>query len=77
MRALADGDAAGFASLCVYPIVRPYPLKDIEDSLSMVDYFPILVDAPLREKMKKGKVGDWGKLRMERMEHGRRPPYLV
>ena len=59
MRALADGDAAGFASLCVYPIVRPYPLKDIEDSLSMVDYFPILVDAPLREKMKKGKVGDW------------------
>ncbi|MDE5871457.1 MAG: hypothetical protein K2H22_05925, partial [Muribaculaceae bacterium] len=59
MRSLAEGDAPGFAALCVYPIVRPYPLKDIEDSLSMVDYFPILVDAPLRERMKKGKTDEW------------------
>lgn len=59
MRSLAEGDAPGFAALCVYPIVRPYPLKDIEDSVAMVDYFPILIDAPLRERMRKGKVEDW------------------
>lgn len=59
MRSLAEGDAPGFAALCVYPIVRPYPLKDIEDSLAMVDYFPILVDAPLRDRMKKGKINEW------------------
>ncbi|MDE6741702.1 MAG: hypothetical protein K2J58_05160 [Muribaculaceae bacterium] len=59
MRSLAEGDAPGFAALCVYPIVRPYPLKDIEDSLAMVDYFPILVDTPLRERMKKGKLDEW------------------
>lgn len=59
MRSLADGDAPGFAALCVYPVVRPYPLKDIEDSLAMVDYFPILVDTPLRERMKKGKIEEW------------------
>lgn len=59
MRSLAEGDAPGFAALCVYPIIRPYPLKDIEDSVAMVDYFPILVDAPLRERMKKGKLDEW------------------
>lgn len=59
MRTLSDGDASGFASLCVYPIVRPYPLKDIEDSLAMIDYFPILVDAPLRDRMRDGKAEEW------------------
>lgn len=59
MRSLAEGDAPGFAALCVYPVIRPYPLKDIEDSLAMVDYFPILVDTPLRERMKKGKLDEW------------------
>lgn len=59
MRSLAEGDAPGFAALCVYPIVRPYPLKNIEDSLAMVDYFPILVDATLRDRMKNGKLDEW------------------
>ena len=59
MRSLADGDAPGFAALCTYPIVRPYPLKDIEDSVAMVDYFPILVDAPLRERMRNCKLAEW------------------
>ncbi|MDE6552633.1 MAG: hypothetical protein K2K98_06715 [Muribaculaceae bacterium] len=59
MRSLADGDAPGFAALCVYPIIRPYPLKDIEDSLAMVDYFPILIDAPLQDRMRKGKLDEW------------------
>lgn len=58
-RALADGDASGFASLCSYPIPRPYPLRAIEDSVSMVDYFPILVDEQLRTKFKNSSLDDW------------------
>lgn len=59
MRSLADGDAPGFAALCVYPIQRPYPLKDIEDSLAMVDYFPVLVDDAFKDRMAKADVKDW------------------
>lgn len=58
-QALAEGDAPGFASLCVYPIIRPYPLKDIEDSVAMVDYFPILVDEPLRSMFRDSRPDDW------------------
>lgn len=59
MRSLAEGDAPGFAAICVYPIQRPYPLKDIEDSVSMVDYFPILVDDAFKDRMAKADVKDW------------------
>ncbi len=59
MRSLAENDAPGFAALCVYPIPRPYPLKSIEDSISMVDYFPIIADDSLREYMRKSKLEDW------------------
>lgn len=59
MKALADDDARGFAGLCVYPIVRPYPLKDIQDSATMVDYFPVMIDAPMRQRMAKAKPADW------------------
>lgn len=58
-RSLAEGDAPGFAALCTYPILRPYPLKDIEDSISMVDYFPILVDEPFRSMFRESKPDDW------------------
>ncbi|MDE6523715.1 MAG: hypothetical protein K2L17_12925 [Muribaculaceae bacterium] len=59
MRSLAENDAPGFAALCVYPIPRPYPLKAIDDSISMVDYFPIIADDSLRELMRNSKVEDW------------------
>ncbi len=59
MKSLAEGDAPGFAALCVYPIVRPYPLKAIDDSIAMVDYFPILADESLKDYMKKAKLEDW------------------
>lgn len=59
MRSLAENDAPGFAALCVYPIPRPYPLKSIEDSISMVDYFPIIADDSLRDYMRKSKLEDW------------------
>lgn len=58
-RSLAEGDAPGFAAICVYPIVRPYPLRNIEDSVSMVDYFPTLVDETLRTMFKKSSLDDW------------------
>lgn len=58
-RSLAEGDAAGFAALCAYPIPRPYPLKDIEDSVSMVDYFHILVDDSLITIFKNSDLDDW------------------
>lgn len=59
MRSLAENDAPGFAALCVYPIPRPYPLKSIDDSISMVDYFPIIADDSLREYIRKSKLEDW------------------
>ncbi|MDE5840219.1 MAG: hypothetical protein K2H49_04800 [Muribaculaceae bacterium] len=59
MRTLSENDAPGFAALCVYPITRPYPLKAIEDSVSMVDYFPIIADDSLRDYFKKSRIDDW------------------
>lgn len=59
MRSLSENDAPGFAALCVYPIQRPYPLKSIDDSISMVDYFPIIADDSLREYFRKSKLEDW------------------
>ncbi len=59
MRTFAENDAPGFAALCVYPIPRPYPLKSIDDSVAMVDYFPIIADDYLRDYMKNAKLKDW------------------
>ncbi|MDE6018543.1 MAG: hypothetical protein K2G85_06995 [Muribaculaceae bacterium] len=59
MRTLSENDAPGFAALCVYPIPRPYPLKSIDDSISMVDYFPIIADDSLRTYIRKSKLEDW------------------
>ena len=41
---IINGDAAAFASMVDYPIRRKYPIKDIEDSATMVKFFPIIVD---------------------------------
>lgn len=59
MRAISESDAPGFAAICVYPIQRPYPLKSIEDSVSMVDYFPVIADDSLRNYIRKSKLDDW------------------
>lgn len=59
MRSVADGNAAEFASMCDYSIVRVYPLRNIEDSLSMTDYFPILVDESLKEIMRETDADEW------------------
>lgn len=59
MQSISNGDANTFASLCVYPIDRPYPIRAIADSSTMVDYFPILADVTLRDKVGKSKLDDW------------------
>ena len=59
MRALAEGDAPGFAALCTYPIQRIYPLRCIEDSATMVDYFPVMVDDSLKSIARRSKSKDW------------------
>lgn len=56
---ISDGDAQGFAGMCVYPIQRPYPLRDISDSAAMVDYFPVMIDDSLRMQFKNVRLKDW------------------
>lgn len=41
-----------FARNVEYPIERPYPLRNIDDSASMVRYYPTLVDDSLRTVVK-------------------------
>lgn len=59
MRSLKEADAPGFAALCVYPIPRPYPLREIDDSTTMVEYFPVMVDDSLRNMMGRASLDDW------------------
>lgn len=59
MKTIADGDAEGFASICVYPVRRPYPLKDITDSIAMTDYFPVMIDDSIRNMMQGASLDDW------------------
>lgn len=59
MRSLREADAPGFAALCVYPIPRPYPLREIDDSVAMVEYFPVMVDDSLRNVMRRASLDDW------------------
>lgn len=58
-RSLAEKDAPAFAGLCTYPILRPYPLRAIEDSVSMVDYFNVLVDDSLSSMFRNSSLEDW------------------
>lgn len=56
---VANGDAHTFASLCKYPVWRSYPLRWIEDSAQMVEYFPILVDENFRQVCRDITPDDW------------------
>lgn len=59
MKAFAEGNAQEVASLCIYPIERPYPIKNITDSAAMVVYFPMIADKELRNTMKAGDIAKW------------------
>lgn len=60
VQAVADGDSARFASLVSYPLARPYPLRDIKDSVEMVKYYPRLVDDSLRNALTHSGPRHWG-----------------
>lgn len=57
--AIIEQDSSLFASLCRYPILREYPLRDIEDSVAMSAYFNTLVDDSLRDILLASDVSDW------------------
>lgn len=59
MKSIADGNASEFAHICVYPIQRPYPLPDIQDSAAMVEYFPVIMDDSIRNVMRHASISDW------------------
>jgi len=42
-----------------YPIQRPYPLHNIKDSASLMNYFDTLVDDSLINILKNTKLSDW------------------
>lgn len=52
-------DSAAFAGLVSYPIERPYPLKDIADSVEMKKYYTTLVDDSLKRVIANSKTSEW------------------
>lgn len=59
MNCVIHNDAATFAHLTSYPIMRTYPTKWIEDSLEMLSFFPIMADDSLKNVLKRTKPSDW------------------
>lgn len=59
VKAVATSDSSRFASLVSYPLERPYPLKDIQDSAEMKRYYSVLVDDSLKRKVAESKPADW------------------
>lgn len=57
--AVARGDAQSFASLVSYPLERPYPLHNIDDSAAMVAYYPTLVDDSLKHVIINSSPDSW------------------
>lgn len=60
--AVRDNDAQRFASLVSYPLVRPYPLRDIASEEQMATYYPILVDDSLRRVITGSPDSLWSSL---------------
>ena len=59
VEATESRNPADFAGICDYPVERPYPLRDIEDSASMVKYYDILVDDSLSNVITRSSRADW------------------
>lgn len=60
--AVRDNDSARFASMVSYPLVRPYPLRDINTEEQMRAYYPTLVDDSLRKMIIGSPYADWSSL---------------
>lgn len=48
-----------FAAAVSYPIERPYPLHNVNDSAEMVTYYKEMVDAPLKQAVKEQPDSAW------------------
>ena len=59
MNSVINDDAAAFAHMSSYPIMRTYPMKWIEDSIDMVKFFPIMADDSLKTILKKTTPNMW------------------
>lgn len=59
VRAVADDDSVAFASLVSYPLLRPYPLHNIDTPEQMVSYYSVMVDDSLRSVLTSSRPGDW------------------
>lgn len=55
---MADSPSS-FASAVTYPLERPYPLKDVKDSVEMVEYYDVLVDDSLKNTVKEAPDTLW------------------
>lgn len=56
---ICNGDSAGFASICRYPIERPYPLEDIADSAMMASNFNSIFDDSIKNVLRGYGRDDW------------------
>lgn len=59
MQSIVDGDAKQLASLTHFPIVRAYPLKNIENEQQLEVYFDTLFDDHFRQLMSQADENDW------------------
>lgn len=61
VKSVADNDSAEFAKWIAYPLLRPYPLKDIGSEDEMKAYYHILMDDSLHNVIAQSKPSDWEK----------------
>ncbi len=59
VKAVETNDPAAFASKVSYPLERPYPLRNIEDSATMATYFPVMVDDSLKKVLRQKDSHKW------------------
>lgn len=57
--AIVNDSPESFASVVSYPIERPYPLKNVEDSSEMVKYYSTLVDNKLKKTVEEAPDSAW------------------
>lgn len=59
VKAVATDDTLAFANLVSYPLVRPYPLHDIESPEAMCRYYGTMVDDSLKHILTGSSPSDW------------------
>ncbi len=57
--AILEDSPEKFASIVSYPIERPYPLRNINDSAEMVKYYPTIVDKTLKKAVEEAPDSVW------------------